>query len=139
MTMAGEHRGGQPLWSEHLDLLIRARTPILWIWTIEEERVERLLKEAALRLGNRTLMRWDFISGLEGLPNRAGEASRQPMQALQALGSLPQAYATIAAAGRFPPVLRRPRSGKATAEPIEATPGPSSDHRDHRSPIAPAS
>jgi len=95
MTMVGEHSGGQPSWIEHLNLLIRARTPILWIRTIEEERAERLLKEAALRLGNRILMRWDFISGLEGLPNRAGEASRQPMQALQALDSLPQADAAM--------------------------------------------
>ncbi|QEY30918.1 AAA family ATPase [Synechococcus sp. RSCCF101] len=93
--MAEAAAGQQPSWSEHLDLLIRARTPILWIRTIEEERAERLLKEAARRLGGRSLLRWDFIGGLEGLPNRGGEAARQPMQALQALDSLPPGDAAI--------------------------------------------
>ena len=31
-------------WDEQLDLLIRARTPIIWIRSIEEERVENLKK-----------------------------------------------------------------------------------------------
>ena len=31
-------------WDEQLDLLIRARTPIIWIRSNEEERVENLLK-----------------------------------------------------------------------------------------------
>lgn len=75
-------------WSDQLDLLIRARTPILWIRSLEEERVETLLQQAAIRLGNRLLLRWDFIEGLSGAPNREGEASRNPMAALACLDSL---------------------------------------------------
>ncbi|MBD2422690.1 AAA family ATPase [Cyanobium sp. FACHB-13342] len=76
-------------WADQLDLLIRARTPILWIRSLEEERVETLLEQAAQRLGARTLLRWDFIDGLSGAPNRSGEAARNPMAALACLDPLP--------------------------------------------------
>ena len=33
------------VWADHLDLLIRARTPILWIRSREEDRLERLLEQ----------------------------------------------------------------------------------------------
>ncbi len=76
-------------WADQLDLLIRARAPILWIRSPEEERIETLLRQAARRLGQRTLLRWDFVQGLQGLPNRPGEAARNPMAALEAIESLP--------------------------------------------------
>jgi len=76
-------------WADQLDLLIRARTPILWIRSLEEERVEGLLEQAAQRLGNRPLLRWDFVDGLRGAPNREGEAARNPMAALATLDPLP--------------------------------------------------
>ena len=75
-------------WADQLDLLIRARTPILWIRSLEEERVDGLLEQAAQRLGGRTLLRWDFIDGLSGAPNRSGEATRNPMAALACLDTL---------------------------------------------------
>jgi len=56
--------------ADQLDLLIRSRTPILWIRSLEEERVEVLLERAAERLGGRRLFRWDFIGGLRGAPGR---------------------------------------------------------------------
>ncbi len=76
-------------WGDQLDLLIRARTPIVWIRSFEEQRVEALLQQAARRLGGRTLLRWDFIAGLAGAPNRDGEAARNPMAALAVLDGLP--------------------------------------------------
>jgi len=75
-------------WADHLDLLIRARTPILWIRSQEEERGTTLLAAAARRLGNRSLARWDFISGLSGWPGREGEAARNPLAALESLSNL---------------------------------------------------
>ena len=65
-------------WADHLDLLIRARTPILWIRSQEEERIANLLAEAAKRLDQRSLARWDYISGLRGWAGRDGEAARNP-------------------------------------------------------------
>ncbi len=82
-------------WGDQLDLLIRARTPILWIRSLEEERIEALLEQAAQRLGGRTLLRWDFIDGLGGAPNRCGEAARNPMAALACLDPLPPEQAAL--------------------------------------------
>jgi AAA+ superfamily predicted ATPase len=82
-------------WADQLDLLIRSRTPILWIRSLEEERVETLLEQAAQRLGNRTLLRWDFIDGLSGTPNRSGEAARNPLAALSCLDALPAEQGAI--------------------------------------------
>ena len=82
-------------WADQLDLLIRSRTPILWIRSLEEERVETLLEQAAQRLGNRTLLRWDFIDGLSGAPNRSGEAARNPLAALGCLDALPAEQGAI--------------------------------------------
>ena len=76
-------------WADHLDLLIRARTPILWIRSQEEERIANLLAEAAKRLDQRSLARWDYISGLRGWAGRDGEAARNPLAALESLSALP--------------------------------------------------
>jgi len=84
-----------PPLADQLDLLIRARTPILWIRSLEEERVENLLEQAAARLGGRTLLHWDFVGGLSGAPNRQGEAARNPMNALEALAPLPPEQGAI--------------------------------------------
>ena len=82
-------------WADHLDLLIRARTPILWIRSQEEERIATLLATAARRLGNRALARWDFISGLRGWTGRDGEAARNPLAALDSLAALPAEQAAL--------------------------------------------
>jgi ATP-dependent 26S proteasome regulatory subunit len=82
-------------WADHLDLLIRARTPILWIRSQEEERIAALLAAAARRLGNRAMARWDFISGLRGFPSHDGEAARNPLAALDSLATLAQGQAAI--------------------------------------------
>ncbi len=77
-------------WVDQLDLLIRSRTSILWVHQQEEERLIRLLGSVAQRLNQRPLLRWDFVSGLQGLPNHTGAAARQPLVALDSLQLLPQ-------------------------------------------------
>jgi len=81
--------------AEQLDLLIRSRSTILWIRSLEEERVEALLERAAARLGGRLLLRWDFIGGLRGGVGREGEASRNPLAALDLLAPLPPEQGAI--------------------------------------------
>jgi SpoVK/Ycf46/Vps4 family AAA+-type ATPase len=81
--------------ADQLDLLIRSRTPILWIRTLEEERLEHLLERVAARLGGRPLVRWDFITGLGRLPGREGEASRNPLAALDLLTPMPSDQGAI--------------------------------------------
>ena len=58
-------------WTEQLDLMIRARTSLIWIRSSEEARVESLLKQTASRL-QRQLGAWDFIDGLQGILNAEG-------------------------------------------------------------------
>ena len=84
-----------PPLADQLDLLIRARTPILWIRSLEEERLEALLQRTAERLGGRRLYSWDFIGGMRGAPGREGEASRNPMAALELLNPLPAEQGVI--------------------------------------------
>ena len=74
-------------WSNQLDLLIRARTPLIWIRSSEEVRVETLLSQAATRLQSQ-LISWNFIDGLSGTLNAEGIGSRQPMAMLQWLQNL---------------------------------------------------
>ncbi|MEI6616431.1 MAG: AAA family ATPase [Cyanobium sp. ELA507] len=81
--------------ADQLDLLIRSLTPIIWIRSLEEARVDGLLEQAAARLGGRLVLRWDFIAGLRGTPGREGEASRNPMAALDLLGALPREQGAI--------------------------------------------
>ncbi len=82
-------------WDDHLDLLILASTPLLWIRSGEEERVEVLLRQAAKRLPPRRLTSWDFIEGLQGAPNSEGLGARQPMAVLQWLQKLTTSSPTI--------------------------------------------
>ena len=70
------------LWSDQLDLLVRAGTPLIWIRSPEEERVEALLQQAVSRLGNRRLATWNFIDGLGGVLNSEDLGARQPMAVL---------------------------------------------------------
>jgi hypothetical protein len=70
-------------WAQQLDLLIRAGTPLIWIRSHEEERVESLLHQAAERLPGRRLASWDFVSGLSGVLGSEGLGARQPMLVLQ--------------------------------------------------------
>ena len=70
-------------WDENLDLLIRARTPLIWIRSSEEERVQELLEQSSKRMNPRRLAIWDYIQGLQGIINSQGVGARQPMAVLQ--------------------------------------------------------
>ena len=82
-------------WDEQLDLLIRARAPLIWIRSNEEERLEALLEKVAERLKPRRIATWDYIEGLKGVINSEGLGSRQPMAVLQWLQKLDSNSPTI--------------------------------------------
>ena len=71
-----------PFQSE-FELLLRSRYPLLYIATAEEERLEKAITTCAKRLGSRAVYTWDFVDGLQGNPNVAGQAKRNPLQALE--------------------------------------------------------
>jgi hypothetical protein len=73
-----------------LDLLLRARYPVLYITTVEEERAERAIAACA-QTSQRSLYLWDFVDGYQGNLNDAGFGRRNPLQALDLVEKLPAA------------------------------------------------
>lgn len=69
-------------------LLLKARYPIIYISTNEEERVEYLIRYAAKKYVNRTCYSWDFVDGYQGNPNDKGFAARNPLEALELIDRL---------------------------------------------------
>lgn len=80
---------------DELLLLLRARYPILYIPTAEEERAEQAIARGARQLNNRSLYFWDFVEGYQGNPNDQGAARRNPLQALEHIEKLPTTVAAI--------------------------------------------
>lgn len=75
--------------SEELELLLRACYPLIYIPTLEEERVEMAIADCCQKLGDRTLYIWDFVDGYQNNPNYTGFGKRNPLQALELLEKLP--------------------------------------------------
>ncbi|MDB9528206.1 AAA family ATPase [Oscillatoria sp. CS-180] len=80
---------------DELLLLLRARYPVIYVSTLEEERVEQVIAATVQELGNRSLYIWDFVDGYQGNPNDQGIARRNPLQALEHIEKLPQSVAAL--------------------------------------------
>ena len=68
---------------DELTLLLKARYPIIYINTIEEDRVEYIIRKYIKTSLNRSIYSWDFIDGYTNNPNNEGFAKRNPVQALE--------------------------------------------------------
>jgi SpoVK/Ycf46/Vps4 family AAA+-type ATPase len=75
--------------SDELELLLRACYPLIYIPTLEEERLERAIAESAGRVGNRSVYIWDFVAGYQDNPNHENIGRRNPLQALEFVETLP--------------------------------------------------
>lgn len=75
--------------SEEFELLLRARYPLIYIPTLEEERIEAAIAHSAKQQGNRAVYVWDFVDGYQGNPNDAGFGRRNPLQALEFIEKVP--------------------------------------------------
>ncbi|MBP0000302.1 MAG: AAA family ATPase [Cyanobacteria bacterium SID2] len=74
---------------DEFELLLRARYPVLYVATLEEERVEASIARSAKEQGNRGLYVWDFVDGYQSNPTDEGMARRNPLQALEQIEKLP--------------------------------------------------
>ncbi len=74
--------------SHEFELFLRARYPLIYIPTQEEERVEAAIADSARTQGNRAVYVWDFVDGYQGNPNDAGVGKRNPLQALELIEKL---------------------------------------------------
>lgn len=66
-----------------LNLFLKARYPVLSIDTIEEDRVEYIIRKSIKTNLNRSIYSWDFIDGYTSNPNNEGFGKRNPLQALE--------------------------------------------------------
>ena len=74
--------------TDELTLLLKARYPIIYINTIEEDRVEYIIRKYIKTSLNRSIYSWDFIDGYTNNPNNEGFAKRNPVQALELIERL---------------------------------------------------
>lgn len=74
---------------DEFELLLRSRYPVIYVPTLEEERVEAAIAASAGKLGNRGVYTWDFVDGYQGNPNDTGFGRRNPLQALELVEKLP--------------------------------------------------
>ena len=65
-------------------LLLKARYPIIYVSTYEEERIEYIIRLCCKKYIARTYYSWDFINGYQGNPNDSGFAAKNPIEALGA-------------------------------------------------------
>ena len=65
-------------WHQNLDLLIKSRTPLIWIRSKEEERLSKFLGSASKRL-NRRIINWDCVNGIQGSLNEEKKFSNNPL------------------------------------------------------------
>jgi SpoVK/Ycf46/Vps4 family AAA+-type ATPase len=76
-------------------LLLKARYPIIYIATNEEERIEYLVKYCAKKYVVRTYYSWDFVDGYQGNPSDNGFAARNPLEALDLIDKLTPETASL--------------------------------------------
>ena len=69
-------------WSKNLELLIKSRTPLIWIRTKEEERLYKILNHSCKRLNIKRLVSWDCVNGIKGTINEEGKFSNNPLGVL---------------------------------------------------------
>ena len=79
--------------STEFTLLLRSRYPLIYIPTGEEERLEKVITQAAQGLSdgsqNRPVYIWDFVDGYQNNPNDPGFGKRNPLQALEFVEKFP--------------------------------------------------
>ncbi len=80
---------------EEFKLLLRARYPLIYIPTYEEERVEAAIREEAAQQGSRPVYTWDFVDGYQGNPNDEGFGKRNPLQALEFIEKLSSSASAV--------------------------------------------
>jgi SpoVK/Ycf46/Vps4 family AAA+-type ATPase len=69
-------------------VILKARYPIIYISTCEEERLEYVLKYSSKKYISRVCYVWNFVEGYQGNPNNKGFAKKNPLEALEFIEKL---------------------------------------------------
>ena len=81
--------------SDELVLLLKARYPLIYISTQEEDRLEYTIRKSVQNLLNRGIFTWDFVDGYNTKANNQGLAKRNPLQALEFIETFAPETATV--------------------------------------------
>jgi len=91
MDMLDVPAAGTPKFVSDLDTLIRARYPLIYLITWEEQRLDAILQDVAQNHG-KSLLTWSITRGLRRMSGARtltiSEQSRDPIEALAAIGKL---------------------------------------------------
>ncbi len=82
-------------WLQNLDLLIKARTPLIWIKSKEEERLYRVLESASKRLNKKRFIIWDCVNGIQGSLNEEKKFANNPKGILNWISEQNNSVSTI--------------------------------------------
>ena len=74
--------------SQELILLIKGRYPILYISSLEEDRVEYTIRKTIKANSNKAIHTWDFVEGYKTNLNNPRFAAKNPLQALELIEKL---------------------------------------------------
>ncbi len=82
-------------WLNNLDLLIKSRTPLIWIKTKEEERLYKFLESTCKRLNKKRIISWDCVNGIRGSLNEEKQFSNNPLGILNWIKNQSNEVSTI--------------------------------------------
>ena len=69
-------------WIRNFELLIKSRSPLIWIRTKEEERLYKIINQSCEKLNIKRFISWDCVNGIKGLLNENGKFSNNPLGVL---------------------------------------------------------
>ena len=108
---------GTPRFVSDLDTLIRARYPLIYLVSWEEQRLDAILQDVAQNHG-KALLQWSVTRGLRRVAGarsvNVSEQSREPIEALGAIGKLTEA--SLVVLKDFHPFLDNPAVVRAMRE-----------------------
>ncbi len=111
------NRPAPPRFVQELDVLVRARYPLVYLVTSEEQRVESMLVELAEAHG-KAILAWSVAKGFRRLGGAktqlAPEGAREPLEALAAIEKL--AEPSLVVLEDFHPYLSDPATVRALRE-----------------------
>jgi len=71
------------IFSDELNLLLKARYPILYISSFEEDRLEYTIRKVIKANTNKAIYCWDFVDGYKINSSNPNFATKNPLQALE--------------------------------------------------------
>src|SRR2546423_14195569 len=116
-TLEAAAPAGTPKFVSDLDTLIRARYPLIYLVSWEEQRLDAILQDVAQTHG-KALLQWSVTRGLRRVSGvrtvTMSDASRDPVEALNAIGKLSDA--SLVVLKDFHPFLDNPAVVRAMRE-----------------------